>query len=141
MTSIVRNFVFSRDSFYVYRNTCLLKWLRVKNINGCTNPSLVINGVKLPPTCVDKKWITWDFSVIRDACRNEIEDNNLIRLCENFRHNTFEAQPHYDVSFDELENAIFTSELQIALWCEGAVPQKIDAQEEVWVSKMQQGQN
>jgi hypothetical protein len=137
MTSTVRNFTFSRDSFYVYKNTCLLKWLRVRNIAGCTNPSIIINGVRLAPTCIDKKWITWDFSIIRDMCRDEVEDNNIIRLSENFRYNTFEASSHYDLSLEDLESAIFTSGLQIALWLEGPAPTTLEAQEEVYLSKMQ----
>jgi hypothetical protein len=101
------------------------------------NPGLVINGVNLPATCEDGKWWTWDFSIIRSMCSEAIENNNFVRLHENFLYNSMEARQYYDLPFEEFENSIFTSGLQIALKFEGPLPDKLDAQEEVWLSKMQ----
>jgi len=135
---MVRNFTFTRDSFYVYKNTCCVKWIRVKKTKHTSAWSIVINGVKLAPTCIDDRWVTWDFSIIREACRDEIQNNDLIRLDENFRWNTVAAMAHYkNVPLDELDHAVFTSGLQIALYCEGHPPAVIDAQEDVFSSDLQ----
>jgi len=139
-----RSFRFVRDDFFVYKNTCMLKLIKVRKTREITNLQLVVNGYKINPTKQDKTWAVWDFATIRSEFRDVLgetpDEVNKIRLEDTFYYNeSILAPPHYTkLTFDQLHNSILTSELQVALSFKAStVPTILEAEEEVYMSDAQ----
>jgi len=136
-----REFRFERKDYFIYKNTCLLKLLKVRKTREITNLQLVINGLKLNPTKEDKIWATWDFGVLREKFRDCLgltpEENDQIALEDMLYYNeaNVSSQHYSKLKFEELHNSVMTSSLQIALsFRASTVPTFLEAEEVVYIS-------
>ena len=136
-----RQFRFTKKEYYVYKNTCLLKSLKVKKNRECKRFFLIINGVKLKPTSEDNNFAVWDFAAMRKNYQTLLgmnqEEHNMLRLEDTFYYNeVFTAAKYYTkIPSDALHSSVMTSELQIALFPIGTTLSTfIEAEEEVYLS-------
>jgi hypothetical protein len=140
-----REFKFLKSDYYVYKNTCLLKAIRVKRVREVSDYFLVINGVKLKPTTITKTWVKWDFATLRKMFQEALGvtkiENEWIALEETLYHNEVNiAQKHYtQLTYEEYHTSIMTSELQVALFIKAStVPKQLEAEEDVYISDVHQ---
>jgi hypothetical protein len=114
-----RPFSFQKSTFYIYKNTCLLRQLRVEKDRTFDSAVLVINGVEIQPSSYDSKYLKWDFGVIRPQMREMLgltaEEHTLLRVENTLVVNQFEAKKFYDLPDEEFGRCVFTSGLQIGL--------------------------
>lgn len=146
-----REFKFLKSEYFVYKNTCLLKALRVKRVREISQYLLVINGIKIKPTTVTKFWVKWDLAEIRklfqEALGGTKEENEWISLEDRLYYNEVNiAQKHYtNLTYEEYHSSIMTSELQVSLFIFGSsIPKQLEAEEDVYISDVHQttyGQN
>jgi hypothetical protein len=104
---------------FVFKNTCLLKSLKIKKSRELRSITIRVNGVDLSPSSESGTHYTFDFAAIRNTCRNAFgftkEENDLICIEETFAHNAFLAMQYYKaVPVTEFKNTVFTSALQLA---------------------------
>jgi hypothetical protein len=103
---------------FVYKNTCLLKSIKIKRSRELRKVSIVINSVELQPSHTTETHFIFDFKVIREKCRNSEgetpEENDLIALEQALVYNQLVAIRYYTiVPVENFKNSVFTSALQI----------------------------
>jgi|688.fasta_scaffold371167_2 hypothetical protein len=114
-----RNYTSKAEHGFVYKNTCLLRSLKIKKSRELRSIQVIINSVFIDPSSESSSHYIFDFKAIRDRCRETLggtkEENDLMTLEDTLAYNQLHAMRHYlKTPVSELKNCVFTSSLQIA---------------------------
>ena len=113
-----RNYKLKREDAFAFRNTCVVKTLRVERARNLLHLRLVINEVKLEPTKKAHDHFIFDVPTIRQQIR-ELEpfgpaNSLLLSLEDALVYNQMNASSFYKtLSKDELYTILFTKDMAV----------------------------